>query len=150
MALEIHGKTALVTGGASGIGLALSHRLLDEGCNVVIADLTLRAEAQELINKKFDGASASFIKTDVTIWSELQAAFDHTLKEFKQLDIVFPGAGIFDPPVSFFTKYLNIIFALMSRASPTSGTSTKAPTPSPPTRSESSTSTSTTLFAPPS
>lgn len=99
MALEIRGKTALVTGGASGIGLALSHRLLDGGCNVVIADLTQRPEAQELLEKKFDGASASFVKTDVTNWAELQSAFDHALKTFKQLDIVFPGAGIFDPPV---------------------------------------------------
>ncbi|TQS33444.1 hypothetical protein Golomagni_06210 [Golovinomyces magnicellulatus] len=98
MALEIHGKTALVTGGASGIGLAFSHKLLDGGCNVVIADLTLPPKAQELLDTKFNGASASFVKTDVTNWSQLQAAFDHAIQEFKQLDIVFPCAGIFDPP----------------------------------------------------
>lgn len=109
MALEIHGKTALVTGGASGIGLALCHKLLEGGCNVVIADLGVRPESQELLDTKFDGASASFIETDVTDWSQLQAAFDHAIKEFKQLDIVFPGAGIFDPPVGYHSANLLII-----------------------------------------
>lgn len=101
MALDIHGKTALITGGASGIGLELSRRLLSGGCNVVIADLTLRQEAEELTNNtnSTNGARASFVETDVTKWNELQNSFDYAIKTFGHLDIVFPGAGIFEPPV---------------------------------------------------
>lgn len=100
MALELKGKTALVTGGGSGIGLELTRQLLAGGCNVVIADLQLREEAKELTEKQHaDGAGISFVKTDVTKWDQLQNSFDHAIKEFKHLDIVIPGAGIFEPPV---------------------------------------------------
>jgi len=99
MALEIRGKTALVTGGSSGIGLELCRQLVGGGCNVVIADLVLRPEAKELTDtKNTSGAQASFIETDVTKWDQLQNSFDHAIKTFGHLDIVFPGAGLFEPP----------------------------------------------------
>ena len=96
MALEIRGKTALITGGGSGIGLELARRLVSNGCNVVVADLALGEAAKTFVS---DESSASFIKTDVTHWDQLQASFDHAIEKFGHLDIVFPGAGIFDPPV---------------------------------------------------
>lgn len=101
MALDIRGKTALITGGASGIGLELSRRLLDGGCNVVIADITFGQEAKELTDntKSTNGARASSVETDVTKWDELQNAFEYAIKTFGHLDIVVPGAGIFEPLV---------------------------------------------------
>ena len=106
MALDIRNKTALVTGGGSGIGLDLCRKLLNGACNVVIADIALRPEAKELLNGSYDVASASFIQTDVTSWAQLQKSFDHAIESFGHLDIVFAGAGIWDPPVCTFLSML--------------------------------------------
>jgi NAD(P)-dependent dehydrogenase (short-subunit alcohol dehydrogenase family) len=100
MAFPVRNKTALVTGGGSGICLAFTKLLVLHNCNVLIADLKLTPEAEELIGVK-DGDSGTgkvvFKETDVTDWKQIQAAFDSALEEFGSLDIVCPGAGIFDP-----------------------------------------------------
>jgi 3-hydroxybutyrate dehydrogenase len=100
MAFPVGNKTALVTGGGSGICLAFTKLLLSHNCNVLIADLKLTPEAEEVIAGNDCEAGMGrvlFKKTDVTDWKELQAAFDTTLEEFGHLDIVCPGAGIIDP-----------------------------------------------------
>lgn len=103
MALQINGRTALVTGGGSGICLELTKGLLSQGCNVVVADLSLRAEAEQFVNGKQvqGGGIAEFIKTDVTDWKQLRASFEFAIQKFGSLDIVVPGAGIFEPVSSF-------------------------------------------------
>lgn len=103
MAFPVDGKTALVTGGGSGICFAFTKLLLSRDCNVLIADLKLTPEAEEFItaHQAREGkAKVVFLKTDVTDWKQLQATFDTAIAEFGELDIVCPGAGIFDP-VSF-------------------------------------------------
>ncbi|KAG5963349.1 hypothetical protein E4U57_002190 [Claviceps arundinis] len=98
MALDIRGKTALITGGASGIGLQVTHQLLAGGCSVMIADLKSSKELDILIQNANKGlARASFVRTDVTKWQELDALFSQTVQEFGRLDIVIPGAGILEP-----------------------------------------------------
>lgn len=97
MAFQVDDKTALVTGGGSGICLEFSKLLLEKGCNVVIADLALQPEAQEVIRDRSFKGRAIFVKTDVTDWKQLEAAFGATLKEFGTLDIVCPGAGVYEP-----------------------------------------------------
>ena len=107
MAFQVHNKTALVTGGGSGICLAFAKLLLSRNCNVLIADLQLTPEAQELVSAKNDKPEtgrAVFKQTDVTDWKQLQAAFDAALQEFGALDIVCPGAGIFDPVHHLFSS----------------------------------------------
>ena len=99
MALDVSGKTALVTGGGSGICLEFSKLLLENGCNVIVADLGLRPEAED-IYKDYQGGKktrAVFHKTDVTSWKQLRSAFDRAIKEFGALHIVCPGAGTFEP-----------------------------------------------------
>jgi NAD(P)-dependent dehydrogenase (short-subunit alcohol dehydrogenase family) len=96
---DLKGKTALVTGGGSGISLAFTLRLLEAGCNVVVADLALSPEAQAL-EKYTTTPKAVFQKTDVTDWAQLDAAFQVALTTFGSLDIVCPGAGLSEP-VSF-------------------------------------------------
>lgn len=66
MALGLSGKTALVTGGGSGIFLELTKKLLTGGCNVVVADLSLRPEAEDVVEKGAGSANSVFVKTDVT------------------------------------------------------------------------------------
>ncbi|KAL2069264.1 hypothetical protein VTL71DRAFT_15602 [Oculimacula yallundae] len=125
MALQVSGKTALVTGGGSGICLEFTKLLLANNCNVLIADLQLTPEAEALISPKpaptngngngnghSNGngysvtgngkARAVFQKTDVTDWTQLEQAFERALSEFGSLELVCPGAGIFEPSWSNF------------------------------------------------
>jgi NAD(P)-dependent dehydrogenase (short-subunit alcohol dehydrogenase family) len=86
------GKAAVVTGGASGIGLATARRLAAEGAKVVIADLDEkagRAAAEEV-----DGL---YVATDVTDREQVEALFQTTVDRFGSLDLAFNNAGISPP-----------------------------------------------------
>ncbi|KAL0942001.1 nad-dependent 15-hydroxyprostaglandin dehydrogenase [Colletotrichum truncatum] len=101
---NVSAKTAIVTGGGSGINFSFAELLLERGCNVVIADIALRPEAEELVSKH-QGPSkprAVFVKTDVTSWPALSHMFDVALKEFGDFDILCPGAGVYEPHWSNF------------------------------------------------
>ncbi|EMD92885.1 hypothetical protein COCC4DRAFT_61343 [Bipolaris maydis ATCC 48331] len=84
-----------------GINFCFAAILLKHGCSVLIADLALRPEAQKLVDvysKKEEGKPrAIFLKTDVTDWPQLERMFTVGVHEFGQVDIVCPGAGIYDP-----------------------------------------------------
>jgi 3-hydroxybutyrate dehydrogenase len=101
MSFDLKNRTALVTGAGRGICLLFASRLLQSGCNVVIADLALTDEAKELLDKYTTSPRVIFHETDATDWVQLQAAFNVTVETFKCLDIVCPGAGIFDPVSSY-------------------------------------------------
>ncbi|KAH0521920.1 hypothetical protein TsFJ059_005850 [Trichoderma semiorbis] len=106
MTLSVLGKHAIITGGGSGINLAFAKKLLSRGCSVLIGDLGLRPEAQELLKQyphdpsKSPSASrpsALFKKTDVRSWPQLTELTRTAEAAFPQVDIVVPGAGVFDP-----------------------------------------------------
>ncbi|MCJ1470213.1 hypothetical protein MMC07_008858 [Pseudocyphellaria aurata] len=106
MALSIAGRAAIVTGAGSGINLAFAQALLRKRCNVVFADLKLRPEAQELVsnysNSSQSPAKAVFQQTDVTNWQDLERMFHVAKQEFGGVDIVCPGAGVYEPKPSNF------------------------------------------------
>jgi hypothetical protein len=81
----------------AGINLEFARLLLQHGANVLIADLALRPEAQELV-KQYEAKSnkAIFQKTDVTSWPQLEAMFTVAQEAFGSVDIVCPGAGVFE------------------------------------------------------
>lgn len=83
---DLSGKTALITGGASGIGLAVAERYLADGVNVAIADLTP--------STALDAKGALFIKTDVSDPYSVEQAFATAQKSLGILDIVVNNAGI--------------------------------------------------------
>lgn len=86
-----------------GINYCFAKILLEKGCNVLLADLSLRPEAQHLLTQYNSGTPrAVFQETDVTIWSQLDRMIATATQEFGAFDIVCPGAGIFDPPSSNF------------------------------------------------
>jgi NAD(P)-dependent dehydrogenase (short-subunit alcohol dehydrogenase family) len=89
--MELAGKTAIVTGGESGIGRAISELFAAQGANVVIADLTDRGTARTIARK---GGKAVYVKTDVC--SEAQAArlVSQAVKRFGGVDILCNNAGI--------------------------------------------------------
>ncbi|GLA54012.1 hypothetical protein AnigIFM63604_011539 [Aspergillus niger] len=102
---SVEGKTAIVTGAGSGINLSFASLLLSRNCNVVVADIALRPEAEQLI-AKYEAADSSpravFIRTDVTSWADLNRMFDLALSLFEEFHILCPGAGVYEPPWSNF------------------------------------------------
>ncbi|OAL44214.1 3-hydroxybutyrate dehydrogenase [Pyrenochaeta sp. DS3sAY3a] len=102
MSFSVKNKTALVTGGGSGIGYEFTKLLLENGANVFIADLCLRPESEELIAKYQSHPKATFHKIDVTDWAQLDDMFVAATEQFGTIDIVSPSAGIFEPPISGF------------------------------------------------
>ena len=80
--------------------------LLSRGCSVLLADLQLRPEAKELVDRYSSEdpskPRAVFQKTDVTSWKDLEDAFNTCEREFGGVDIVGPGAGVFEPHWSNF------------------------------------------------
>ncbi|CAI7625903.1 unnamed protein product [Penicillium glandicola] len=105
MALSVKGKTAIITGAGSGINLSFAKLLVENGCNVLIADLALRPEAKVLADKHKTGpARVVFQETNVIDWVQLERMFEVAEKEFGEIDIVCPGAGVYEPHWSNFWR----------------------------------------------
>jgi len=85
------GKTFFITGGCSGLGLALATKLHNEGANICIADLN--DEEGQKIQQSF-GDRCLFQKTNVTIEKEVGAAVAATVAKFKTLSGCINCAGI--------------------------------------------------------
>lgn len=89
--MRLANKTAFITGGNSGIGLATARLFIAEGANVAITGrnkATLDTAAAEL------GPKALALRADITDEAATQAAIDATVERFGGLDIVFANAGI--------------------------------------------------------
>lgn len=89
--MKIRNSTALITGGASGLGAATAKALHDRGARVVLCDIredTGRAHAAEL------GEGALFVKTDVTSESSVQAAIERATETFGDIHVAVGCAGI--------------------------------------------------------
>jgi NAD(P)-dependent dehydrogenase (short-subunit alcohol dehydrogenase family) len=88
------GRVAVVTGGASGIGLALCEGLVAAGSTVVVADLDLplaRGVAERL---QAGGATAEAVSVDVSDAASVEALAARTLELYGHVDLVFNNAGI--------------------------------------------------------
>jgi sorbitol-6-phosphate 2-dehydrogenase len=89
------GRIAVVTGGAQGLGEAISYRLAHEGAHVVVADLNL--EGAEIVAAAImaqTGRRAIAAQLNVTAEEQVKAMVDRTLQEFGRLDILVSNAGI--------------------------------------------------------
>ncbi|XP_045478441.1 15-hydroxyprostaglandin dehydrogenase [NAD(+)]-like isoform X2 [Harmonia axyridis] len=94
---EIKGKVALVTGGASGIGLEIAKRLLEEGAEgVSIADINqeMGKKVCNELQKKFGTNKVIFLETDVSDKQSFEEAFFTTVETFNGIDILVNNAGI--------------------------------------------------------
>ena len=87
---RLNGRTAIITGGASGIGEATVRRFVAEGARVVIADVQ-DDRGEELAREL--GDVALFQHTDVTNEDDVRAAVERCVREFGELDVMFNNAG---------------------------------------------------------
>ena len=86
---RLENKIAIITGGGRGIGKAITHRYLDEGATVIIAEL----------NEKFGKETANsigghFVKTDISDEDSVSSLFKYVKTKFSRLDILVNNAGI--------------------------------------------------------
>lgn len=94
--IDLTNKTAVVTGGAKGIGLGIATRLHEAGANLVIADLDEAAGSE--VAEKFNTSrqdSVIFCKADVSSSEDIDSLISATVEKFEKLDIFFNNAGIF-------------------------------------------------------
>ena len=90
--LDLGGRSAIVTGGASGIGLAVVQRLAASGANVAIWDVndaTLEAAARSV-----SGVKVHTARVDVTSLEQVQAAFDASVAALGKIDAIVNSAGV--------------------------------------------------------
>ncbi|UOY92635.1 acetoacetyl-CoA reductase [Ectobacillus sp. JY-23] len=93
--VQLQGKVAIVTGGAKGIGEAITTALAKEGVKVVINYNSSQDAAQALVNKLvLEGCEAHAVQADVSKLKEARTLIDEAVKRFGQVDIVINNAGI--------------------------------------------------------
>lgn len=96
----LKGKVALVTGAGGGVGRAVSKRLIQEGCKVVLIGRNrdkLAKVATEADGKK----STVIVAADITKEAEVLMALEQTISSFDRVDILVNNAGMINDPVQF-------------------------------------------------
>jgi len=88
------GGTAIVTGGASGIGRALSEELARRGCEVVLADLQIELAQEVASGIRALGGKANAVRVDVTDFPAMESLVQETVIRTGRLDYLFNNAGI--------------------------------------------------------
>jgi NAD(P)-dependent dehydrogenase (short-subunit alcohol dehydrogenase family) len=109
---SLENRTAIITGGAQGFGLAMTERFLDSGANVIIWDIDKLAVEKTI--KKLNNSKLSSIIVDVTKFDQVSAKAEEITKS-KKIDIFINNAGIagqnatvWDYPVEEWKKVLDL------------------------------------------
>jgi NAD(P)-dependent dehydrogenase (short-subunit alcohol dehydrogenase family) len=89
---RLQDRVAVITGAASGIGLATARRLAAEGAQVVVADVSEQAGKEAA-----DAVGGMFVKTDVTSEEEVRQLYAAAHDRYRRIDIAFNNAGISPP-----------------------------------------------------
>ncbi|MEQ9210328.1 MAG: SDR family NAD(P)-dependent oxidoreductase [Pseudomonadales bacterium] len=107
---NFNGQTAVITGGAQGIGLATATRLISDGCEVMIWDIDEKMGLEASKN-----LGCHFLKIDQTENDLVEEATEKTVKKMKKIDILVCSAGIAGPtfstwdyPIEEWSKVFNV------------------------------------------
>ena len=105
---DLSGKTAIVTGGAMGIGGGIAKRLAEAGANVLIVDIVEKVEALDTMNKIFEiGGKVEYFQADIAKTSNIDAIIEKAIMVFGDIHILVNNAGIFKYlPVTNLTEEL--------------------------------------------
>ena len=109
--LDISGKICLVTGGTSGIGLAIANGFAEAGARVIVGSTNMEKvlAARELLGEGHDG-----VQLNVADEASVKAAFEHVRKHFGRIDAVVNAAGVIkrepslEMPVSEFKRIVDV------------------------------------------
>lgn len=114
MTSRFENQSAIVTGGAQGIGRSVALRLAREGAKVMIADLDADKAAETLEQLRASGAQGKFFQVDVSDRKQVQALVQKTVELWGRVDIQISNAGVMDKAPflemsdAFFEKVLGI------------------------------------------
>jgi len=92
--MELRGKTAVITGGASGIGLATARQLAGAGMNLVLGDIEDEPLQIAVSMLRADGADVIGLQGDVALEADVFALRDAALASFGSVHVVFNNAGV--------------------------------------------------------
>ena len=98
---RVSGRSCIVTGGARGIGRAIGEALLDEGADVLFADINAE-QVRDVAGANAARASAAggkvtWAEVDVTRRDQVRAMIDKAVSAFGKLDVKFNNAGVNRP-----------------------------------------------------
>ncbi len=93
--IDLQGKTAIVTGGAMGIGFGIAYRLAEAGAAVVIADVNEVVGTKAVGELTGHGWRASFVKTNAASEEDVKQAVQFAVETYGGLDILVNNAGIY-------------------------------------------------------
>src|SRR5450756_1778214 len=91
---NFHGKVAVITGGASGLGRAMADRFAREGMSIVLADVEPNALAKAEAEMKAAGAKVIGVRTDVSKAAEVEALAQQALAAFGGVHLLANNAGV--------------------------------------------------------
>ena len=98
MIADLNGKSALITGGASGIGRGISLALANQGSDIAIADINIEGALRVADEVRNLGRQSIAIEVDVTDNASITSMVDKTVGEFTHLDILVNDAGVVGQP----------------------------------------------------
>lgn len=92
--MNLKDKTAIVTGGAQGIGKAICERLAGEGAKIAVFDIDLDSATSLAQSIKDRGGLAQALKIDVSSFQEVEQGVNKVIEQFSTIDILVNNAGI--------------------------------------------------------
>jgi NAD(P)-dependent dehydrogenase (short-subunit alcohol dehydrogenase family) len=108
------GNVAVITGGASGIGLAVAEAMIGEGMSVVLADIDAPKLRDVEARLSEDGASVATVVCNTTVEAEVDALVEYALERFGGIHVMFNNAGIagvgdaWSDPVDLWKRVLDV------------------------------------------
>lgn len=94
MGMLLEGRSALITGGAQGIGLSIAREFTEQGASVMICDIDQAAVDAAAEGLRALGMTASSVRCDVSDEADVEAAVSRCVAEFGSLDVMVNNAGI--------------------------------------------------------